>query len=211
MHHKFNGYNLRRIIIKSGAMLNPRDILSITLILFSIIDIVGNIPIIISLKKKGLKVEGGKATFAAGIIMIAFLFIGEGLLSLFHVDLNSFAVAGGIIIFIIALEMILGINLMKSDEEINSASVFPLAFPLIAGAGTLTTILSIKAEYNVLNIVIGIIINLVIVYIVIRSSSWIQRKIGKNGEEILRKVFGIILLAISIKLIQSNLSILSNS
>jgi len=192
-------------------MLNPRDILSITLILFSIIDIVGNIPIIISLKKKGLKVEGGKATFAAGIIMIAFLFIGEGLLSLFHVDLNSFAVAGGIIIFIIALEMILGINLMKSDEEINSASVFPLAFPLIAGAGTLTTILSIKAEYNVLNIVIGIIINLVIVYIVIRSSSWIQRKIGKNGEEILRKVFGIILLAISIKLIQSNLSILSNS
>ena len=119
------------------------------------------------------------------------------------------AVAGGIIIFIIALEMILGINLMKSDEEINSASVFPLAFPLIAGAGTLTTILSIKAEYHVLNIVIGIIINLIIVYIVIRSSGWIQRKIGKNGEEILRKVFGIILLAISIKLIQSNLSILS--
>lgn len=142
--------------------------------------------------------------------MIAFLFIGEGLLSLFHVDLNSFAVAGGIIIFIIALEMILGINLMKSDEEINSASVFPLAFPLIAGAGTLTTILLVKAEYHVANIVIGIIINLIIVFIVIRSSGWIQRKIGKNGEEILRKVFGIILLAISIKLIQSNLSVLSN-
>ena len=191
-------------------MLNPRDILSITLILFSIIDIVGNIPIIISLKKKGLKVDGGKATLAAGIITIAFLFIGEGLLSLFHVDLNSFAVAGGIIIFIIALEMILGINLMKSDEEINSASVFPLAFPLIAGAGTLTTILLVKAEYHVANIVIGIIINLIIVFIVIRSSGWIQRKIGKNGEEILRKVFGIILLAISIKLIQSNLSVLSN-
>ena len=191
-------------------MLNPRDILSITLILFSIIDIVGNIPIIISLKKKGLKVDGGKATLAAGIILIAFLFIGEGLLSLFHVDLNSFAVAGGIIIFIIALEMILGINLMKSDEEINSASVFPLAFPLIAGAGTLTTILLVKAEYHVANIVIGIIINLIIVFIVIRSSGWIQRKIGKNGEEILRKVFGIILLAISIKLIQSNLSVLSN-
>ena len=180
------------------------------MILFSIIDIVGNIPIIISLKKKGLKVDGGKATLAAGIITIAFLFIGEGLLSLFHVDLNSFAVAGGIIIFIIALEMILGINLMKSDEEINSASVFPLAFPLIAGAGTLTTILLVKAEYHVANIVIGIIINLIIVFIVIRSSGWIQRKIGKNGEEILRKVFGIILLAISIKLIQSNLSVLSN-
>ena len=189
-------------------MLNPRDIFSITLILFSIIDIVGNIPIILGLKKKGLKVEGGKATLAAGIIMIAFLFIGEGLLSLFHVDLNSFAVAGGIIIFIIALEMILGINLMKSDEEINSASVFPLAFPLIAGAGTLTTILSIKAEYHVLNIMSGIVINLIIVYIVIRSSGWIQRKIGKSGEEILRKVFGIILLAISIKLIKSNLNII---
>ncbi len=191
-------------------MLNPRDILSITLILFSIIDIIGNIPIIISLKKKGLKIEGGKATLAAGVIMIAFLFIGEGLLSLFHVDLNSFAVAGGIIIFIIALEMILGIHLMKSDEEINSASVFPLAFPLIAGAGTLTSILSIKAEYHVVNIIIGIIINLIIVFLVIRSSDWIQRKIGKNGEEILRKVFGIVLLAISIKLIQSNLSILSH-
>ncbi len=189
-------------------MFNPRDILSITLILFSIIDIVGNIPIIISLKKKGLKIEGGKATLAAGAIMIAFLFIGEGLLSLFHVDLNSFAVAGGIIIFIIALEMILNINLMKNDEEINSASVFPLAFPLIAGAGTLTTILSIKAEYHVSNIIIGIIINLIIVFAVIRSSDWIQRKIGKNGEEILRKIFGIILLAISIKLIKSNLDVL---
>ncbi len=191
-------------------MLNPKDILSITLILFSIIDIIGNIPIIISLKKKGLKIEGGKATLAAGIIMILFLFVGEGLLSLFGVDLNSFAVAGGIIIFIIALEMILGIHLMKSDEDINSASVFPLAFPLIAGAGTLTTILSIKAEYHISNIIAGIIINLIIVYAVIRSSDWIQKKIGKNGEEILRKIFGIILLAISIKLIQSNLNILSH-
>lgn len=191
-------------------MLNPKDILSITLILFSIIDIVGNIPIIISLKKKGLKVEGGKATLAAGIIMILFLFVGEGLLSLFGVDLNSFAVAGGIIIFIIALEMILGIHLMKSDEDINSASVFPLAFPLIAGAGTLTTILSIKAEYHVCDIMVGIIINLIIVFAVIRSSDWIQKKIGKNGEEILRKIFGIILLAISVKLIQSNLNILSS-
>lgn len=189
-------------------MLNARDILSITLILFSIIDIVGNIPIIISLKKKGLQIEGGKATFAAGIIMILFLFVGESLLSLFGVDLNSFAVAGGIIIFIIALEMILGIHLMKSDEEINSASVFPLAFPLIAGAGTLTTILSIKAEYYLFDILAGIVINLVIVYAVIRSSDWIQAKIGKSGEEILRKIFGIILLAISVKLIQSNLSIL---
>lgn len=188
--------------------MNPRDILSITLVLFSIIDIVGNIPVIISLKKKGLKIEGLKATIAAGTIMIAFLFIGESLLSLFGVDLNSFAVAGGIVIFIIALEMILGVHLMKADDEINSASVFPIAFPLIAGAGTLTTILSIKSEYQQLDIVIGIIINLIIVYVVIRSSDWIQAKIGKNGEEILRKVFGIILLAISIKLIKSNLDIL---
>jgi multiple antibiotic resistance protein len=140
--------------------------------------------------------------------MILFLFVGEGILSLFGVDLNSFAVAGGIVIFIIALEMILGIHLMKADEEIKSASVFPLAFPLIAGAGTLTTILSIKAEYTLTNIIGGIIINLIIVFVVIRSSDWIQRVIGHNGAEVLRKIFGIILLSIAIKLIKSNLDII---
>lgn len=187
--------------------LSPKEILSITLILFSIIDIVGNIPIILSLKQKGLKIEALKATLASGIIMIIFLFVGERLLSLFGVDLSSFAVAGGIVIFIIALEMILGIHIIKSDEEINSASVFPLAFPLIAGAGTLTTILSLRAEYDVLNMILGIVINLIIVYAVIRSSDWIQKKIGKNGAEILRKVFGIILLSIAIKLLKSNLGL----
>lgn len=189
-------------------MLDPKELLSVTLILFSIIDIIGNIPIIIGLKEKGLKIEAAKATIASGIIMILFLFVGESILSLFGVDLNSFAVAGGIIIFIIALEMILGIHLMKADEEIKSASVFPLAFPLIAGAGTLTTILSIKAEYTLMNILVGILINLFVVFIAIRSSGWIQRVIGKNGAEVLRKVFGIILLSISIKLIKSNLAII---
>ena len=189
-------------------MLNPKDLFSVTLILFSIIDIVGNIPIIIGLKQKGLKIEAAKATIASGLIMILFLFTGESILSLFGVDINSFAVAGGIVIFIIALEMILGIHLMKADEEIKSASVFPIAFPLIAGAGTLTTILSIKAEYYLYNILGGIIINLIIIFFVIRSSDWIQKMIGKNGAEVLRKIFGIILLSISIKLIKSNLDIL---
>lgn len=189
-------------------MLDVKELISVTLILFSIIDIIGNIPIIIGLKEKGLKIEAAKATMASGIIMILFLFVGEVILKLFGVDLNSFAVAGGIIIFIIALEMILGIHLMKADEEIKSASVFPLAFPLIAGAGTLTTILSIKAEYLLINIIVGILINLLIVFAAIRSSGWIQRVIGKNGAEVLRKVFGIILLSISIKLIKSNLTII---
>ena len=185
--------------------MNIKELISVTLILFSIIDIMGSIPIIIGFKEKGLQIEAGKATFASGIIMVCFLFLGEQLLGLFGVDLNSFAVAGGVVIFIIALEMILGIHLMKAQEEVNSASVVPLAFPIIAGAGTLTTILSIKVAYQLENIIGGIILNLIVVYLVIRSSDWIQEKIGKNGAEVLRKAFGIILLAIAIKLIKSNL------
>lgn len=180
-------------------------ILSVTLILFSIIDILGSIPIIISLKEKGLKIEAAKATFASGLIMIAFLFVGERLLSLFGVDINSFALAGGLVIFIIGLEMILGVDFFKNDEEeAKKASVFPIAFPLIAGAGTLTTILTLRAEYDNLSIVVGIVINLIIIYIVIRGSGWLRKHLGSQGTAILRKVFGIILLAIAIKLIKSN-------
>ena len=183
-----------------------KELLSVTLILFSIIDIVGSVPILMSFQQKGVQIEAGKATLASGVIMISFLFLGERLLGLFGVDLNSFAVAGGIVIFIIALEMILGTHLIKSEAEVNSASIVPIAFPIIAGAGTLTTILSIKVAYHLENILLGIILNLAIVYLVIRASPWIQDKIGKNGAEILRKAFGIILLAISIKLIKMNFS-----
>jgi multiple antibiotic resistance protein len=182
-----------------------KELLSVTLILFAIIDIVGSIPILLNLQERGIQIEADKATIASGIIMITFLFLGEQLLALFGVDLPSFAIAGGIVIFIIALEMILGIHLMRTQADTNSASIVPVAFPLIAGAGTLTTILSIKVAYQIENIVLGIIVNLVIVYGVIRASGWIQAKIGKNGTEILRKAFGIILLAISIKLIKMNL------
>jgi len=182
-----------------------KEIISVTLILFSVIDILGNLPIVIGFKEQGKKIEPAKATLVAGFLMIIFLLAGESILKLFGVDVPSFAIAGAIIIFIIGMEMILGINIFKdsSDENANT-SIVPLAFPLIAGAGTLTTILSLKAAYQSLNIGIGITLNLLIIYIVLRSSSFIQKKIGKSGAEVLRKVFGIILLAIAIKLFKSN-------
>jgi len=184
-----------------------KEIFSVTLILFSIIDIIGNLPIILSLKEKGLKIEPIKTTVAASSIMIAFLFMGELLLSLFGVDLNSFAVAGGVVIFIIGLEMVLGAEFFKHEDTTTSASVFPIAFPLMAGAGTLTTILSLKAEYHVTSIIIAIVINAVIIFIVIKTSSRIRKAIGPNGASVLRKVFGIILLAIAVKLIKTNLGV----
>lgn len=185
--------------------MNWKDILSVTLILFSIIDILGNIPIILSLKEKGLKIEAFRATVASAIIMIGFLFVGEHLLGLFGVDISSFAIAGGIVIFIIGLEMILGHDFFNNvEDEAKKASVFPIAFPLIAGAGTLTTILSLKAEFDNSSIIAGILVNLVVIYIVIKSSSWLQSNLGRQGTSVLRKIFGIILLAIAIKLIKSN-------
>ena len=183
-----------------------KELISVTLILFSVIDILGNIPVIISLKSQGKKINSGKATVASAVIMIAFLFIGENLLQLFGVDLASFALAGAIVIFIIGLEMILGRDFFKAHPDIKSVSVFPIAFPLIAGAGTLTTILTLKVEYDIMNIVGGIIVNLIIIYGVLKSSGWIQRKIGSQGVEILRKIFGIILLAIAIKIAKQHLT-----
>jgi len=192
-------------------VLNFQEILSVSLILFSVIDIVGSIPIIIDLKKKaGGHIESGKATLVAGVLMILFLFVGEGLLGLFHLDVASFAVAGAIVIFLLGLEMILGISIFKEDETLaRTASVVPIAFPLIAGAGTMTTILTLKAEYHTANILIGIVINLILVFVVLKMSSWIEKKIGRGGEAVLRKVFGIILLAIAIKIFKGNLLVLS--
>jgi multiple antibiotic resistance protein len=187
-------------------MLSFKEIASVTLILFSIIDILGSIPIIIDLRKKSGRIESGKATLVAGVIMIAFLFIGEGILHLFGIDVASFAIAGAIIILIIGMEMILDRSFFKNDPEVsNSASIVPLAFPLIAGAGSLTTILSLKAAYGEMNILIGIVVNLVFVYIVLKSSVWLERKLGQGGFNILRKVFGIILLSLAIKLLKDNL------
>jgi multiple antibiotic resistance protein len=186
---------------------NFKEILSVSLVLFSVIDIFGSIPIIIDLKNKaGGHIQSGKATYVAGILMVLFLFIGESILRLFGLDVASFAVAGAIIIFLLGMEMVLGISIFKEDENLaRSASVVPIAFPLIAGAGTMTTILTLKASYATVNILIGILLNLLLVYIVLKASNWIEQKIGRGGEAILRKVFGIILLAISIKIFQTNL------
>ncbi len=182
-------------------------VLSVSLILFSVIDVPGNIPVVISLKEQGKKIEPEKATFAAGLLMILFLFFGERLLGLFGVDVQSFAIAGAILLFVIGAEMILNITIIKEEESSGSTTVFPLAFPMIAGAGTLTTILSLRAEYERLDIGLGIAANLLAVYIMLRTAGWLRKKIGPSGVVILRKIFGIILLAISIKLFKSNWAI----
>ena len=188
-------------------MISFKEIASVTLILFSIIDILGSIPIVIDLKKKTGNIQAGKATVVSGALMILFLFLGKSILTLFGIDVESFAIAGAIIILFIGFEMILGITFFRQDTADNSSSsIVPLAFPLIAGAGTMTTIISLRAEYEIVNILAGILINLVFVYIVLRSAAWLEVKIGKGGFNILRKVTGIILLAIAIKLIKTNLT-----
>jgi len=189
-------------------MFNFKEIISVSLILFSVIDILGSIPIIIDLRKKFGHVQSEKATIVSGIIMIIFLFLGESILNLFGIDNHSFAVAGAIVMFLLGMEMILGLQFFKSDpEESKSASVVPLAFPLIAGAGTMTTLISLKAEYSTMNILIGVVVNLIFVYIVLKTCGWLERKIGTAGFNILRKVFGIVLLSISIKLFKNHLFI----
>jgi multiple antibiotic resistance protein len=187
-------------------MLNFKEIISVTIILFSIIDIIGSIPVIIDLKVKSGTIQSGKATIVAGIIMFAFLFLGESILRLFGIDVQSFAIAGAIIILLIGFEMILGITLFKHEHaDPGTTSIVPIAFPLIAGAGTMTTIVSLRAEYEVANILLGIIINLALVYLVLKSCVWLEHKIGQGGFIIIRKVMGIILIAIAIKLIKTNL------
>ncbi len=189
-------------------MISFREIISVTLILFSIIDVLGSIPIVIDLKKKEGNIQAGKATLISGLIMILFLMVGESILKLFGIDVESFAIAGAIIILFIGFEMILGITFFRQDPSDKSgSSVVPLAFPLIAGAGTLTTIISLRAEFAKINILAGILINLVFVYLVLRSSGWLEKKIGQAGFNILRKVTGIILLSIAIKLIKTNLTL----
>lgn len=180
-----------------------KEIISATMILFAVIDITGSIPLIISLRKKVGHIQSEKATLVAAGIMIAFLFLGETLLKYLGVDVNSFAVAGAFVLFILALEMILGIDIIKG-EEAKSASIVPIAFPLIAGAGTMTTLVSLRAEYEMANIIVAILLNCLLVFIVLKSAAWLERKLGKSGLDILRKVFGIILLAIAVKLFSAN-------
>jgi multiple antibiotic resistance protein len=186
---------------------NFTEVFSVTLILFSVIDILGAIPLIITIKKRDGRIYAEKATIISAVLMVVFLFLGQSILLLFGLDVASFALAGAIVIFIVSMEMVLGITLIKDDPEASgSGSVVPLAFPLIAGAGTLTTILSLRAVYSEINVLIGILVNLIFVYIVLRLSGWLERVIGKSGFQVLRRVFGVILLAIAVKIFKTNMN-----
>lgn len=195
---------LRAILKKRAMKLDWTQIFPATMILFAVIDIIGSIPIVVDLKKKAGKIQSEKASIVAGVIMILFLFVGEEILGLIGVDVNSFAVAGAFILFFLALEMILGIQLYK-DETPGTASIVPLAFPLVAGAGTMTSLLALRAEYAVINIIAAILINIVFVYIVLKSSGKIEKVLGPQGIGVIRKIFGVILLAIAVKLFAANI------
>jgi multiple antibiotic resistance protein len=189
--------------------LNLKEIFTAFMVLFAVIDIVGNIPLVIDLRKKVGHIQSEKASIIAGVIMILFLFLGKTILSLIGIGVNSFAVAGAFILFFIALEMILGITLYKQDEHTSmTASIFPLAFPLIAGPGSLTTLLSLRAEYRIENIIVAVVLNVIIIFIVLKTSARIERVIGQNGINIIRKVFGVVLLAIAVKLFAHNIKAL---
>ncbi|WP_310557411.1 MarC family protein [Flavobacterium sp.] len=180
-----------------------KEIVTVGMVLFAVIDILGCIPIIVDLRSKHGHIESEKASIVAGFIMIAFLFVGEELLKLIGIDVSSFAVAGSFVLFFLALEMILGIRLYR-DEEAKTASIVPIAFPLIAGAGTMTTLLSLKSQFHTINIIIAILLNIILVYAVLKASGKIEQILGKTGLGIIRKVFGVVLLAIAVKLFAAN-------
>jgi multiple antibiotic resistance protein len=185
--------------------MNFKEIASVSIILFSVIDILGSIPIIMGLRKKYGHIQSEKATIIASLIMVIFLFLGESILKLFGIDVYSFAITGAIIMFLIGMEMVLGVEIFKhTPGEESSSSIVPIAFPLIAGAGTMTTLISLRAEFAQINVLVGIFVNMILVYIVLKTSPWMEKKIGQAGFNILRKVFGIILLAIAIKLFKQN-------
>jgi len=179
--------------------LNFKEIATAGMVLFAVIDIIGSIPIIIDLRQKVGHIQSEKASVVAMLIMIMFLFVGVQILNLIGIDVYSFAVAGSFVLFFLALEMILGVKLYK-EETPSTASVVPLAFPLIAGAGTMTTILSLKAEFQNVNIIIAIILNVIFVYAVLKSSNKIEKMLGSGGISVIRKIFGVVLMAISVKL-----------
>lgn len=192
--------------MKDYLVFDHKQILSVTMILFAIIDIIGSIPVVIELRKKAGHIQSEKATVVSLFLMILFLFLGTQLLNIIGLDVASFAIAGSFVIFFIAMEMILGVNFFK-EEIPETVSIVPLAFPLIAGAGTMTTLLSLKSEYATQNILVGIVLNMVFVYFVLKNVVLLERLLGKSGLNILRKAFGVILLAIAIKLFRTNTGI----
>tara|TARA_B110000003_G_scaffold188471_1_gene187333 strand:- start:7184 stop:7759 length:576 start_codon:yes stop_codon:yes gene_type:complete len=188
---------------------NFKEIFTASLILFAVINIIGSIPIIISLREKVGHIESEKASLVAGVIMIAFLFVGKNILNLIGIDVNSFAVAGSLIIFFIALEMIMGISIYKNDVP-ETASIIPIAFPIIAGPGSLTTLLSLRAEFELVNIILAVLFNIAIVFLILKSTNIMSKILGKSGIAIIQKVFGIILLSIAVKLFATNVGQIIN-
>jgi multiple antibiotic resistance protein len=184
--------------------INFNELITVTFTLFAVIDIIGSVPILISLKQKMGGMREFRATLISGGLMILFLFIGEAFLNLLGLDVRSFAVGGSIVIFILGLEMVLGIEFFKGDGDVKTATVVPIAFPLIAGSGTLTTIISLKANYGEATLFIAILLNLVIVYVVLKSLGYIAKILGTGGLTAIRKFFGVILLAIAVKIFATN-------
>ncbi|MCB9046660.1 MAG: MarC family protein [Chitinophagales bacterium] len=183
------------------------EIITVSLTLFAVIDMLGSVPVLLSLKKKMGDISAVQATFVSGLLMLLFFFVGEAVLNLMGLDISSFAIAGSIVIFILGLEMVLGMEFFRSDSEEKSGSIVPIAFPLIAGSGTLTTIMSLKATYHAYNILIAILINLVIIYVILKSLKLIERLLGPSGILVVRKFFGVILLAIAVKLFKNSIGI----
>ncbi len=184
--------------------IDPKALITVTFTLFAIIDIIGAVPVLISLKTKVGGINELKATLISGGLMILFLFTGEPLLNLLGLDVKSFAVGGSIVIFILGLEMVLGVEFFKSEKDVRASTVVPIAFPLIAGSGTLTTIISLKANYTETTVLIAVLINLIIVFAVLKSLNFIERLLGPAGLIAVRKFFGVVLLAIAVKIFAFN-------
>ncbi|MDP4588586.1 MAG: MarC family protein [Flavobacteriales bacterium] len=186
---------------------NLTEFFSASMVMFAVIDIIGSIPLLVDIKKKTGEINAKKATFVSLIIMVSFLFLGEGIIKLFGIEVHSFAVAGSFVLFFLSLEMILGVQLFKpSEHSIKTAAIVPIAFPIIAGAGTMTTLISLRAEYQQINILAAIFVNMILVYAVLRLTKRIEKLLGEGGIAILQKAFGIILLAIAVKLFTANVS-----
>jgi multiple antibiotic resistance protein len=192
-----NSYNISNISFS--------QILTATFALFAVIDVLGSIPVLISLKNKMGGFSSARATIVSGILILLFFFLGESFLKLLGLDVSSFAIAGSIVLFILGLEMVLGWDFFKSETNAKSGAIVPIAFPIIAGSGTLTTVMSIKSLYHQYNILIAILINLIIIYIALQSLNWLERKLGPSGILVIRKFFGVILIAIAVKMFRTNM------
>jgi multiple antibiotic resistance protein len=187
--------------------LNFSQIFTATFALFAVIDILGSIPVLISFKNKMGHISASRATAVSGILILLFFFLGENFLHMMGLDISSFAIAGSIVLFILGLEMVLGIEFFKGDPNAKAGTIVPIAFPIIAGSGTLTTVMSMKSLYHQYNILIAILINLIIIYIGLKSLNWLERMLGQSGILVIRKFFGVILIAIAVKMFRTNIQL----